>query len=58
MPEVHAKDRWNGEIDEFVKCVRTGEKIRSHIDYAVLTSKIMQGVYDSSENHREVVFKD
>ena len=58
VPEVHAKDRWNGEIDEFVKCVRTGEKIRSHIDYAVLTSKIMQGMYDSAETHREVVFEN
>lgn len=57
VPEVHAKDRWNGEIDAFVKCVRTGEKIQSHIDYAILTSKIMQGVYDSAETHREVVFE-
>ena len=39
VPEVHHKDRWNGEIDEFVKCVRTGEKIRSHIDYAILTPR-------------------
>ena len=57
VPEVHHKDRWNGEIDEFVKCVRTGEKIRSHIDYAILTSEIMQGMYDSAETHREVVFE-
>ena len=57
-PEVHAKDRWNAEIDAFVKCAQTGEKIQSHIDYAILTSKIMQGVYDSSEAHREVVFED
>ena len=57
VPEVHAKDRWNGEIDEFVKCVRSGEKIRSHIDYAILTSKIMQGIYDSAETHHEVVFE-
>ncbi len=58
VPEVHAKDRWNGEIDSFVECVRTGEKLPSHIDYAILTSKIMQGIYDSSEAHREVVFED
>jgi len=57
VPEVHAKDRWNGEIDSFVRCVRTGEKLQSHIDYAILTSKIMQGVYDSAETHREVVFE-
>lgn len=57
VPEVHHKDRWNGENDEFVKCVRTGEKIQSHIDYAILTSKIMQGMYDSAAAHRENVFE-
>ena len=45
-------------IDSCVECVRTGEKLPSHIDYAILTSKIMQGIYDSSEAHREVVFED
>ena len=47
---------FQNEINEFVKCVQTGEKIRSHIDYAVLTSRILQGIYDSSDQNKEIVF--
>ena len=49
-------DMFQNEIDSFVRCVQTGEKLPSHIDYAILTSKIMQGIYDSSDTNREVVF--
>ena len=35
--------------------LRSGEKLPSHIDTAVLTSQIMQAIYDSAETHREVV---
>lgn len=53
VPEASMFQR---EIDAFLRCVRTGEKERSHIDYAIKTSKIMQGIYDSSASGREVVF--
>jgi len=43
------------EIDEFLSCIDSGEKIKSHIDYALITSKIMQALYDSSEQNREIV---
>ena len=56
-PEYISRPHFQNEIDAFVRCVRTGEKLPSHIDYAVLTSKIMQGIYDSAEQHREVVFE-
>ena len=54
-PEYTSRPHFQTEI---VRCVRSGEKLPSHIDYAVLTSKIMQGIYDSAEQHREVVFED
>lgn len=57
-PEYTSRPHFQTEIDSFVRCVRSGEKLPSHIDYAVLTSKIMQGIYDSAEQHREVVFED
>lgn len=44
------------EIQSFIHSVKTGEKIQSHIDYAILTSKIMQGIYDSSDSGKEIVF--
>ena len=47
---------FQNEINAFVKCVQTGEKLPSHIDRNILTSKLMQGIYDSSESGHEVTF--
>lgn len=55
-PKYQTRDHFQNEIDAFVRCIRTGEKLPSHIDNAILTSRIMQGLYDSAESHREVVF--
>ena len=42
------------EIDDFLKCIRTGEKLPSHIDQFVITSKMMQAIYDSSDAEKEI----
>lgn len=55
-PVFKMNNHFQSEIDAFVDCIETGEKLPSHIDTAILTSKIMQAIYDSSEQHREVVF--
>lgn len=59
--EAHAArtqvNHFDEEIRAFVDCIQVDRKIPSHIDYAILTSKIMQGIYDSSETKREIVFK-
>ena len=47
---------FQNEINAFVSCVQTGEKLPSHIDRNILTSKLMQGIYDSSERGCEVAF--
>lgn len=54
-PEAKSRNAFENEINAFVNCVRTGEKIASHIDKAVITARIMQGIYDSAAQHREVV---
>ena len=54
-PEIADCDKFENEINAFVNCVKTGEKLPSHIDKAILTSQIMQALYDSSEQHREIV---
>ena len=46
---------FQNEINAFVRCVQTGERLPSHIDRNILTSKLMQGIYDSSDAGREVV---
>lgn len=43
------------EVLDFVRAVRAGERTRNDISKAILTSRIMQGIYDSSAAHREVV---
>ncbi len=55
-PKFTMRDHFQNEIDAFVNCVKTGEKLASHIDTAILTSQIMQAIYDSSEQHREIAF--
>ena len=47
-------NHFENEINAFVRCIQTGEKLPSHIDTNVITAKIMQALYDSSDAHREV----
>lgn len=55
-PEFTSTPHFQNEIDAFIECIETNANIRSNIDKAVLTSKIMQGIYDSSESGKEIVF--
>ena len=57
VPEVKTRNMFETEINSFVRCIRTGEKLPSHIDTAVLTSRIMQAIYDSAATHRVVVLE-
>lgn len=52
--QFEARNHFQTEIDAFLRCIRTGEKLPSHIDTAVLTSQIMQAIYDSAAAHREI----
>ncbi len=45
------------EVIDFAESVAKGERNRNDIKFAINTSKIMQGIYDSSANHREVEIK-
>ena len=46
---------FQNEINAFVNSVRSGEKLPSNIDINITTSKLMQAMYDSAEQHREIV---
>ena len=54
--KVSAKetDMYENEINDFVRCIKTGDKNQQYIDYAVETSKILQAIYDSSDSHSEI----
>ncbi|MBQ7122569.1 MAG: Gfo/Idh/MocA family oxidoreductase [Clostridia bacterium] len=47
-------DMYENEINDFIRCIQTGDKNQQYIDYAVETSKILQAIYDSSESHSEI----
>ncbi len=53
-PEFEENDQFITEINEFVDCIKTGKKLASHIDTNIITSRIMQAIYDSSEAHKEI----
>lgn len=53
-PQYKSRDHFQNEIDAFVRCVRTGEKLTSHIDTVIITAEMMQRIYDSAEQHREI----
>ncbi len=55
-PQVEFRNHFQNEIDAFIRCVKTGEKLPSHIDTVIITAKMMQGIYDSAAQHKEIVF--
>ncbi len=54
--KANGTDMYENEINDFIRCIKTGDKNQQYIDYAVETSKIMQAIYDSSDSHSEVKF--
>jgi predicted dehydrogenase len=55
-PKFNTENSFQTEINEFLKCIKTGEKLPSHIDTVILTAKIIQAIYDSSEIGAEITF--
>ena len=50
-------DKWDyfqKEIDSFVDTVKTKQKLASNIDTAIITTRMMQALYDSSEQEKEI----
>ena len=48
------KAMFQNEIDAFVDCIENGKKLASHIDTNIITAKMMDAVYRSAEEHREI----
>ena len=57
QPVFKATDMFQNEIDAFIDCIKTGKTLPSHIDTVIITARIMQAIYDSSETHREIVLE-
>lgn len=54
-PQIKARNQFDNEIDAFVRCVRSGEKLPSHIDSVIVTARMLQAIYDSAQQHCEIV---
>ncbi|WP_418771391.1 Gfo/Idh/MocA family oxidoreductase, partial [Neglectibacter timonensis] len=54
-PVFQMRDHFQNEIDAFIDCIKTGKKLPSHIDTVVITAQMMQAIYDSADQHREIV---
>lgn len=57
QPAYRSTPMFENEINAFLDCIRTGEKLASHIDTAILTARMMQAIYDSAQQHREIVLE-
>ena len=56
VPKFTMINQYEEEVDRFLECVVTREKNSANIDNVIVTTKIMQAIYDSSEQHREIQF--
>ena len=56
-PTYESVEMFQNEIDSFVRCIRTGEKLASHIDQVIITARMMQAIYDSSDAGREIALE-
>ncbi len=57
IPTYHSEQPFEKEIDAFLTCLDTGEKLPSHIDSVMVTARIMQALYDSSEQGKEIILE-
>ncbi|MBQ3669243.1 MAG: Gfo/Idh/MocA family oxidoreductase [Clostridia bacterium] len=53
-PTCGTADVFYEEIDHFIHCLRTGEKPISGLDQAVTMQRILDGIYRSAKEHKEV----
>ena len=53
-PEYASVNMFQNEIDSFIRCIKTGEKLPSHIDQVIITARMMQAIYDSSDAREEI----
>ncbi len=55
-PFVRSRNHFENEIDSFVDCILKGHKNQSDIDTVITTARMMQAIYDSAQQHKEISF--
>lgn len=51
---VQSIPMFENEINSFLRCIKTGERLPSHIDTNIITAKLMDAIYRSADLHKEV----
>lgn len=54
VPDFKSNEMHKDEVLDFVSSVKKGQRNRNDIENAVITSRIMQAIYDSSDLHKEI----
>lgn len=52
--EMDSPSMFQEEIDSFIDCIENNKKLPSHIDTNIITAEMMDAIYRSAEEHREV----
>lgn len=55
-PEYPKNDMFFDELDAFIDAAESNAKIQSNIENILITARMMQGLYDSSAQHREIIY--
>lgn len=53
--DMEAPSMFQEEIDSFINCIESGERLASHIDTNIITAKMMDAIYRSAAEHKEIV---
>jgi len=56
IPEYEIDDMYTNEDRGFIDSLNSGVKSRSHIDYVLESAKLLQALYDSAAQRKEICF--
>ena len=51
------KPMFQNEINAFIDCIESGKKLPSHIDTNIVTAEMLDAIYRSAEEHREITLQ-
>lgn len=53
--EMESSNMFQNEIDLFIECIKSQEKLPSHIDTNIITAQMIDAIYQSAEKHKEII---
>lgn len=53
-PKIESNNMFATEINSFLNCIKTGEKTRANIDNVIISQKVLDSIYESSDKNTEI----